>query len=76
MSLRGQASSAQMTSLGVKGLFTRSISERDFTVSWCLLLNIIIFIFRKMGQPNACVKIDLKLTALVCHPTKYVNKAE
>ncbi len=35
-----------------KGLFTRPISERDFAVSQSLLLNILIFIFRKMGQPN------------------------
>jgi len=32
-SLRGQTSSAKMTSLGGKGLFTRPISEHDFTVS-------------------------------------------
>jgi hypothetical protein len=32
-SLRGQASSAKMTSLGVKGLFTRLISEHNFAVS-------------------------------------------
>ncbi len=49
MSLRGQASSAKMTSLGVKGLVTRLISEYDFAVSKYLFLNIIIFIFRKMG---------------------------
>jgi hypothetical protein len=36
-----------------KGLFTRPISERDFAVSYSLLQNIIIFIFNKMGYPNA-----------------------
>ncbi len=35
--------------VGPKGLFTRPISEADFAVSECLLQNIIIFIFRKMG---------------------------
>jgi len=35
------------------GLFTRPISEHDFTVSESLLQNIIIFIFNKMGYPNA-----------------------
>ncbi len=32
-SLRGQASSAKMTSLGSKGLFTCPISEHDFAIS-------------------------------------------
>ncbi len=32
-SLRGQASSAKMKSLGGNGLFTRPISELDFAVS-------------------------------------------
>jgi hypothetical protein len=32
-SLRGQASSAKMTSLGGKGLFTHPILECDFAVS-------------------------------------------
>ncbi len=36
-----------------KGLFTRSISEHDLTISQSLLQNIIIFIFRKMGQSDA-----------------------
>ncbi len=36
-----------------KGLFTLPISERDFAVSLSLLRNIIIFIFNKMGYPNA-----------------------
>ncbi len=36
-----------------KGSFTRPTSEADFTLSQCLLQNRIIFIFKKMCQPNA-----------------------
>ncbi len=50
---------------------TRPISERDFAVSKCLLQNIIIFIFRKLGQHNA--KSDSRVNrSLVDKNQKYL----
>ncbi len=46
-------------------LIYTSISERDIAVSQCLLQNIMIFIFRKMEQPNA------KLDSGVNRPLQY-----